>query len=332
MRQSCRLRCDAEWPDSQLEDEMTISSKALETPLVIEAAITPLRAGQPLQTTEQMISESLACLDAGATVIHHHHDFRLPREEAIEQIITVSTEILAAFPHALVYSDYLRGGEEDEKIGRRYEPDAIIRPLHAAGVLRMFALDPGLTLFPRLDEHGLPSTSVTGGTRYAEATAIVELGCRIGVPISLGVYEPGQLRWVRAYAQAGKLPSGSMIKIYFGGEYVMGQHRVPGVAFGLNPTPEALDMYLSMMDGIDTPWIVSVQGGVILDKPLARYVLERGGHIRVGVEDTAGGTEMTNRQTVEAAVALAKQIGRPLARGPEALQTLSGTPAGAIAA
>jgi 3-keto-5-aminohexanoate cleavage enzyme len=302
---------------------MTTRSKAVETPLVIEAAITPLRVGQPLQTTQQMISESLACLEAGATVIHHHHDFRLPREEAIAQIVAVGKAMLAEFPHALFYSDYIRGSEDDEKIGRRYAPDAIIRPLHAAGVLRMFALDPGLTLFPRLDERGIPSTSVTGGTRYAEAHDIVEFGCRLRAPISLGVYEPGHLRWLRAYALAGKLPSGSMIKLYFGGEYVMGQRKVPGVAFGLHPTTDALDMYLSMMDGIDTPWIVSVQGGVILDKPLARYALERGGHIRVGVEDTAGGTEMTNRQTVEAAVALAKQIGRPVARGEEALRTLS---------
>ena len=311
---------------------MTTRSKALETPLVIEAAITPLRTGHPLQTTEQMIDESLACLEAGATVIHHHHDFRLPREEAIEQIITVGKAILAEFPYALFYSDYIRGGEEDEKIGRRYQPDAILRPVHASGSLRMFALDPGLTLFPRLDERGLPSSSVTGGTRYAEAHDIVDFGCRIGVPISLGVYEPGQLRWIRSYAQAGRLPSGSMIKIYFGGEYVMGQHKVPGVSFGLHPTVESLDMYLSMMQDIDTPWIVSVQGGVILDKPLARYTLEKGGHIRVGVEDTAGGTEMNNRQTVEAAVALAREVGRPIASGEGVMRVLSRPVRDAVAA
>jgi beta-keto acid cleavage enzyme len=65
-----------------------------------------------------------------------------------------------------------------------------------------------------------------------------------------------------------------------------------------------------MLDGVDIPWIVSVQGGVLLDTPIARYALERGGHLRVGVEDTAGATEMTNAETVQAAAGLAAAVGR----------------------
>ena len=105
-----------------------------------------------------------------------------------------------------------------------------------------------------------------------------------------------------------------MIKLYFGGDYAMGGVRTPAVNFGLYPTKAALDIYLSMLDGVDLPWIVSVQGGVLLDTPVARYALERGGHLRVGVEDTAGATEMTNAETVQAAAALAAAVGRPVAR------------------
>jgi 3-keto-5-aminohexanoate cleavage enzyme len=85
-----------------------------------------------------------------------------------------------------------------------------------------------------------------------------------------------------------------------------------------------------MLDGVDIPWIVSLQGGVLLDTPIARYALERGGHLPVGVEDTAGATEMTNAETVRAAVDLAAAVGRPVAEGQGAtavLQTRSAVPA-----
>jgi uncharacterized protein (DUF849 family) len=228
-----------------------------EAPVVIEAAITPVRKGEPLH--QDVVSEAKACLAAGAAIIHHHHDFRLDR-----------------------YADKLRGETIDAKF-------AHVQPMADAGVLRMLSLDPGLTVFARMDAHGLPSDSITGGTTYADTNRLVEFANWVGVPISLGVYEPGNLRWIHAYAAAGKFPPGTIIKLYFGGEYMMGWHKQLGVTFGLRPTKAALDMYLSMMEGINLPWIVSVQGGALLDTPIARYALERGGHLRVGVEDPAAG-------------------------------------------
>ncbi|ALS65141.1 hypothetical protein DBB29_01275 [Pandoraea cepalis] len=310
---------------------MANSEKHNGAPVVIEAAVTPLRKGAPLQPADVTIAEAKACLAAGAAVIHHHHDFRLSREEATQQIVDIGRGILDAYPSALIYPDYIAGRDSDRAIGRRYQPDALLQPMYDAGVLRMFALDPGFTLFGQMDAEGLPSASVTGGATYAESDAMVAFGRKVGVPISIGVYEPGNLRWIRAYARAGKFPAGSIIKLYFGGDYLMGQDRVPGVTFGLAPTPESLDTYLGMLADVDMPWCVSVQGGALLDLPLARYALELGGHLRVGVEDTAGCTTLTNAQTVEAAVELARQVGRPIARGAEALDVLK-RPHAALAA
>src|SRR5690606_25557271 len=100
--------------------------------------------------------------------------------------------------------------------------------------------------------------------------------------------------------------------------------KVPGINHGMHPTKAALDMYLSMMEGIDLPWIAACWAGVILDTPVARYALERGGHLRVGVEDTSGATEMTNVETVQAAIALAAEVGRPVVVGNEAKRVLRG--------
>ncbi|SHN19134.1 3-keto-5-aminohexanoate cleavage protein [Cryptosporangium aurantiacum] len=278
-----------------------------ETPVLIEAAITPLRKGQPLQTSEQLIHEALESLAAGAAIIHHHHDFRQTREQAVAQVIHVEGEILRAYPGAYVYNDYLAGDKIME------EKNAHLQPLADAGLLRMAALDPGLTQFGILSDDGLPNLAVQGGADYASAHQVVEFARHTSTPLSVGIYDPSNLRWAIAYARAGKLPVGSMIKLYFGGEYQLGGDKWPTAGFGLPPTKQALDMYLAMMDGIDLPWIVSIQGGVLTDTDLAQYALELGGHLRVGVEDTAGATAMTNRETVEAAAALADKVGRPVA-------------------
>ena len=52
---------------------------------------------------------------------------------------------------------------------------------------------------------------------------------------------------------------------------------------------EALDAYLAMLGDAPIPWAVAVLGGSLLDAPIARLALERGGHLRVGLEDCDGG-------------------------------------------
>ncbi len=286
-------------------------------PVLIEAAVTPLRKGAPVQTADQVVHEAITSLAAGAAIIHHHHDFTQDAPTATAEIIDVETRILAAHPHAYMYADYLRGDAMAEK-------NAHLQPMADAGVLRMIALDPGLTQFGHLGDDGLPSRHIQGGTTFPEAAAVTEFAHAHEVPLSVGVYEPGNLRWAIAYAKAGKFPAGTMIKLYFGGDYAMGGVMTPAVNFGLYPTKAALDIYLSMLDGVDLPWIVSVQGGVLLDTPIARYALERGGHLRVGVEDTAGATEMTNAETVRAAADLAAAVGRPVAEARNATTLLRG--------
>ena len=50
--------------------------------VVIEVAITPLRWGVPAQSVEQMVAEANACIEAGAGIVHHHHDMRLDEPAA----------------------------------------------------------------------------------------------------------------------------------------------------------------------------------------------------------------------------------------------------------
>ena len=56
-------------------------------------------------------------------------------------------------------------------------------------------------------------------------------------------------------------------------------------------------------------------GDPLLESPLARYALERGGHLRVGIEDAAGMSPLGNAEMVAAAVALARETGREVVQG-----------------
>ena len=85
------------------------------------------------------------------------------------------------------------------------------------------------------------------------------------------------------------------------------------MSFGLPPTRAALDAYLDMLDGSALPWAVAVIGGDVVDSGMAKLALERGGHLRVGLEDYAGARRPRNIELVEEAVALARAVGRPVA-------------------
>jgi uncharacterized protein (DUF849 family) len=68
------------------------------------------------------------------------------------------------------------------------------------------------------------------------------------------------------------------------------------------------------------PWAVALLGGSILDTPVARAALERGGHLRVGLEDWDDGPP--NVEQVEAAAGLGTGVGRPVATIDEAAAIL----------
>ncbi|MGD9794806.1 MAG: 3-keto-5-aminohexanoate cleavage protein [Acidimicrobiia bacterium] len=293
-----------------------------ESPVIIEAAITPLRRGVPAQSVEDMVADAVGCIDAGAGIIHHHHDMRLDDAGSIQQLIDTGRRILDAHPGALIYTDYLTG--QDKPV---WEENAHLRAMADADVLTMFAVDPGITAFPSRGRDGLLTHTYLDGLRFSEAHELVAFSKEVGVPVSLGVFEPGQLRWIVTYAHEVGFSPGTIIKLYFGGYHMVDRANSPGINFGLPGTPHALDVYLSMMEGCGLPWVASLFGDPILESPLARHALERGGHIRVGIEDAAIDTGMGNIEMVEAAVALANEVGRPVVTGRDALGVLRNTAA-----
>lgn len=257
-----------------------------------------------------------AALDAGASIIHHHQDIDLPMDQQVAQVVRINQEILATHPHALIYPAPLLTGKTHEEVHQHYPA------LAQAGCLTMIAVELGRTLFAVMDDTGLPCNSWVNGQTYSEAHDLVMFANKYQAPLALGIYTPAMCYWIREYAQRGLLPKGTMVKIWFGGRYKVWTNKEPTVRNALAPTVKALDAYLEALEGVDLPWLVATQGDNILDTPVARYALEKGGHIRVGEEDVSGTTHLRNDELVTAAVELAASVGRPLVKGLEAKKHL----------
>jgi 3-keto-5-aminohexanoate cleavage enzyme len=283
-------------------------------PAIIEAAISPLVQGA--QTADVIVDEANACLDAGAGIVHHHFDRSGTVADSIAQLADIWGRVAKAYPQALHYTGYLKGTtavEENEHL----------RPLAEAGLLNMFPIDPGITTKPVYNVDGLPTLTSSDGLRFDESHEMVELSKELGVPISLGVFEPVALRWIVDYARQVGFSDGTMIKFYFGGTHKVDAPGKAALNHGLPPTAAALAVYLEMMEGCNLPWTASLFGDPILDTPLARLVLEAGGHLRVGIEDAAGMSPNSNVEMVRSAITLAKEVGRPVASNTQALEVLT---------
>jgi uncharacterized protein (DUF849 family) len=147
-------------------------------------------------------------------------------------------------------------------------------------------------------------TNTFNDTRYG-----VDVCNRHGLGPSVAVFEPGFLQVVLAYHEAGALPRGTLVKLYFaGGGYVTGGRAL----WGVPPIEEGLDLYLAMLGDTGIPWAIALIDGDVLSHPLTTRALERGGHLRVGLEDDPRAAS-GNARLVEAASELCAAVGRPVA-------------------
>jgi uncharacterized protein (DUF849 family) len=265
---------------------------AAERPVVIEVAINGLTSKSrnpnvPIEP-EEITADALACIEAGAAIVHNHIAGMAPTAEAAaERYLEGWRPVLAERPDALLYPTvHIDGG------GISYEHQV---PLAESGGLRIGLVDPGSVNLGGVDADGVPS----GGFVYANSFDTIERAFAICREHRLGpnlaIYEPGFLRAVRAWEQAGRLPAGALAKLYFSTE-----RGYMGAPFGLPPTTTALEAYLELLEGSSVTWAASVVGGDLVASDIARTAIER----------------------VEEAVALVHDAGRRVATPDEAAELL----------
>ena len=123
------------------------------------------------------------------------------------------------------------------------------------------------------------------------------------------------MRTAVAYVRSGRVRHGGQIKIFFGSDFA---------PFGIPATPAGLEAYLDMLGDCPLPWSVALPGGEILDNEVGRLALERGGHLRIGLEDYVGPGQPTNVEILERALKLCDAVGRAVATPAQTADLMNG--------
>ena len=292
------------------------------TPVMLEVAIngstTKTINRHAPETTSELAAEAIRCFDAGATIVHIHSG--KPNSDvkvAAQYYIDAFKPVRKKHPYGILYPTANFDPAVYHK-NRTVWPAKIqsghYRAIAEAGLANMVLLDTGVVPLAVYDERGLPGPPEAFwwyGFWPEDVRMVVDLCAELGTGASISVFEPGWMKNVVAMARAGTLPRGSKLNIYFA------DYNFAGMA---PPISEALQMYLHMIEGMDIKWSVGMVGASIMETPLARMALERGGSFRVGLEDWGGGP--SNVEQMEMAKELINKVGRPIASGPDALDFL----------
>lgn len=284
------------------------------TPVILEAAIngttTKARNSKVPRTPAEITADALACIEVGAALVHNHTDDPIFDGVTAAHSPTPYVEawrpVLEKHPDVFLYPT-MTGGGPHTTIEQRYgHLPAIAR----AGCLTMGIVDPGSVNIGTFDADGQPSTHDTiYQNSNADVRHMIETCDALAVPINFSIFDGSFMRTAAAYIRAGRARHGGIVKIFFGS---------PFTSFGIPATEMALDAYLEMLEGCPLPWSIAIPGGDLLASDVAGLALERGGHLRVGLEDYAGPGQPTNVEILERAAKLCREVGRPLARGTQA--------------
>ena len=293
------------------------------TPVILECAIngSTTKAKNPLvpETPSEQAAEIIRCLDAGATIVHSHSN--QPNEDpkkAAQPYMETFKPVWKKHPHAILYAT----ANFDPKVynrTRKVWPGKVQcghhRILAEAGLANMVLLDMGVVPLGIFDKEGVPGPD-NGFFWYGfwpdDVRIILQICQEFGTGTSISVFEPGWMKNVIAMVKAGTLPRGSKLNIYF---------ATDNFSAMAPPIPEALELYLKMMEGLDLKWSVGYVGEKsVMDTPLARMALERGGSFRVGLEDWSKGP--SNLDQIKRAKEIINAVGRPVVTGAEAIKYL----------
>ena len=309
-------------PLTQSVSAATTKSVA-DTPVILECAIngSTTKAINPIapETPAELTAEIIKCLDAGATIVHaHSNQPNADIQAAAQPYMEAFRPVWEKHPHAILYATANFDPKIYNRDRRAWTGEVQCghhRILAEAGLANMVLFDTGVVPLAGYDDQGKPSPEPAFfwyGFWPDDWQVIMDICNELGTGTSISVFEPGWMKNVVAMVKAGTLPRGSKLNIYFAPD---------GVAAMAPPIPEALELYLKMMEGADLKWSVgSIGEPSIMDTPLARMALERGGSFRVGLEDW--GTGPSNLEQIERAKDVINAVGRPIVTGTDAIRYL----------
>lgn len=273
---------------------------ALAPPVWLEVALNGA-AGRALQpripvTPAAIIEEALACADLGAAIIHvHAFDERGAGVEDAD-IYARIIEGVRSKSDAIVYPTLALSGD----VETRYRP---IRALAERGLLEMGVVDPGSVNIT----HKTQAAAGVDGVHYPNPDSHIREGLRLaaqdGWRPAYAIYEPGFARLGAALAAAQTGLKTPIYRVMFS----------DNLLFGMTPTRRGVDLYAAHLEETapGAPRMVSGLDANVMS--IAVYAINKGFHLRVGLEDAPFGAEKSNFDFVREAVALIAKCGRRLA-------------------
>ena len=243
-----------------------------------------------------IIEEAVACAAEGAAIIHlHAYDASgAPTEDAdaYSRII----EGVRRRCDAIVYPTLALAGSLEQ----RYAP---IRTLMARGLLEMGVVDPGSVNIT----HRMQAAMGQAGFVYPNPDDHIREGLRLaaegGWRPAYAIYEPGFARLGAALAASVPRLNTPVYRVMFSDHLL----------FGMAPSARGVDFYAAHLEE-SAPAAPRMVSGLDADiSGVIGVALERGFHVRVGLEDAPFGTDRSNAELVRAAAQRIVSSGRTLA-------------------
>ncbi len=267
---------------------------------------------------DEIVEAALACAAAGASIIHFHaYDPQTGRQRDDYEIYAPIIERIRAKADVICYGTLPFAGSIDAPSplspAQRY---AAVDKLVRAGLIEWSVVDPGSTNI----SHYADIATGKEGFVYANPESHVRYGLGLaqqhGITPSYAIYEPGFLRLGAALHRAYP---GAPVPIY---RFMFSQH----IAFGFPPADWALDAYLRLLaqEQPNAPWMIAGLGVELGD--LMGEAVKRGGHVRVGLEDSPMGCPHDNLTLVRQARQRIESAGGTLANATQVRERLRQAP------
>jgi len=266
-------------------------------------------------TVEAIVTQGIACANAGATIIHVHAYDGGGRQTFDWQVYARIIEGIRATIDVPVYPSYPGFMTTGSDLGP--QADIAVRFAHvealaARGLLDFAIVDPGSVNLGQLRAKAGVAPASTYLNPESHIRHAFDIAARHRLHIDMAVYEPGFLRAGAALARAAGVKT-PIYRLMF-----CEAHDV-----GFPAKPYALAAYHALLEeeAPGAPWMIA---GINADlRPLFADTIARGGHVRVGLEDAPLGTTTTNLAMVEEAVRLVRQHGAEPATPAEMRQALA---------
>lgn len=253
-------------------------------------------------SVKEIVEDGIACARAGAAIVHvHAYDVQTGRQKDDAELYTAIIEGIRAKEDVIVYPTLPFAGSVDApKMMTAQERYTHTETLAKRGLLEWSVVDPGSTNITRLDQIAEGKEGFVYANPESHIRLGLELATRYKFHPGYALYEPAFVRLGAALERAYPDVPRCIYRFMFS----------DGLSFGFPPKRYGLDAFLQLLadEAPGAPWMIA---GLDVDiTPLIPYAVERGGHVRVGLEDDRFGSRKTNVQLVEEAVRLIRTGGK----------------------